>query len=331
MSDGDRYLIAAELVGKTMAAIGVENYCVVKTVKGSELEGMVFKHPIFDRDSVLVHANYVTLEDGTGVVHTAPGHGREDFETGQRYGLKSLNPVDGKGCFTKDAGQFEGLHITKQGNQAVLEALQEAGSLLAESEIAHSYPHCWRCHKPVVFRTTVQWFMARSQRPAPAGCSTRSTRSSCYPAEAQQPASGDDRELAGLVPFAAEVVGRRHPGLLLRGLRRADDDARSRSTRSTRTRSRTARTRGSRRTPSEFLPAGFKCPKCGGDEFTKEDGRPGRVVRLGFELPGGDREALRHVPCRRVSRRLRPAPGMVQQVAWSSARRPRASRRSRSS
>lgn len=158
--DNDRYLVAAELVGKMMQAIGKENYCVEKTVKGSELEGMVFKHPLFDRDSVLVHANYVTLEEGTGVVHTAPGHGREDFETGMRYGLEILNPVDEKGRFTKQAHQFEGLHILKQGNQAVVEALQESGNLLAHSSISHSYPHCWRCHNPVVFRTTVQWFMS---------------------------------------------------------------------------------------------------------------------------------------------------------------------------
>lgn len=156
----DRYLIAAELVGKTMAAIGVEHYCVVKTVKGSELEGMIFNHPIYNRKSLLVFADYVTLEEGTGVVHTAPGHGREDFETGQRYGIEPLNPVNDRGVFTKEAGQFEGLHIMKQGNRAVIDALKEADALLAESEIEHSYPHCWRCHNPVVFRTTVQWFMS---------------------------------------------------------------------------------------------------------------------------------------------------------------------------
>ena len=99
-----------------MTAMGMDEYCVVKTGQGRRsMEGMVFKHPIYDRDSVLVHANYVTLEDGTGVVHTAPGHGREDFETGQRYGLTTLNPVDDRGYFTKEAGQFEGLHILEAG------------------------------------------------------------------------------------------------------------------------------------------------------------------------------------------------------------------------
>ncbi|MDH7600978.1 MAG: isoleucine--tRNA ligase [Armatimonadota bacterium] len=156
----NRYLIAAELVVKTMAAAKVESFSTVKIVKGSELAGMVFKHPIYDRDSVLVHASYVTLDEGTGVVHTAPGHGREDFETGRQYGLDVLCPVDEKGYFTKEAGQFAGLHITKQGNDAVIKALREAGHLLAEDKVVHSYPHCWRCHNPVIFRTTVQWFLA---------------------------------------------------------------------------------------------------------------------------------------------------------------------------
>ncbi len=159
-SGDNRYLIAAELAAKTMAAAKAESFSVAKTVRGSELAGMVFKHPIFERDSVLVHANYVTLDEGTGVVHIAPGHGREDFETGRQYGLDVLCPVDEKGYFTEEAGQLAGLHITKQGNSAVLKALREVGHLLAEDEVVHSYPHCWRCHNPVIFRTTVQWFLA---------------------------------------------------------------------------------------------------------------------------------------------------------------------------
>lgn len=156
----ERYLLAAELVSKTIAQIGKEPASTVRTIKGSELEGLIFKHPIFDRDSVLVRADYVTLDEGTGVVHTAPGHGREDFETGQQYGLDILCPVDEKGYFTHEAGQFAGLHITKQGNDAVVKALAEAGHLLSEDKVVHSYPHCWRCHNPVVFRTTVQWFLS---------------------------------------------------------------------------------------------------------------------------------------------------------------------------
>ncbi len=153
------YVIAKELTPKVMSKIGVENYDIIKTVPGKELEGTEFKHPLMDRLSVCVCADYVTLEDGTGVVHTAPGHGREDFETGVRYNLPIINPVNAAGRFTKEAGEFEGLHVFKQGNAAVMEALTKVGALLQTEQITHSYPHCWRCHKPVIFRTTVQWFM----------------------------------------------------------------------------------------------------------------------------------------------------------------------------
>ncbi|MGB9589178.1 MAG: class I tRNA ligase family protein, partial [Armatimonadota bacterium] len=114
--------------------------------------------PIYGRDSVVVLADYVTLSEGTGVVHTAPGHGREDFQTGQQYSLPTLNPVDASGHFTQDAGQFAGLTI-EEGNKAIVEALRENGNLLSYAEIEHSYPHCWRCGGPVIFRATVQWFL----------------------------------------------------------------------------------------------------------------------------------------------------------------------------
>lgn len=152
------YLVAEALLESTMKAAGISDYKVLAKHAGNELEGLVFKHPIFDRDSVLTQANYVSSEDGTGVVHTAPGHGPEDFETGVRYGLDILCPVDPSGHYTKEAGQFEGLSL-EEGDAAVLKAMEENGSLLYHGTIDHSYPHCWRCHKPVIFRTTIQWFM----------------------------------------------------------------------------------------------------------------------------------------------------------------------------
>jgi isoleucyl-tRNA synthetase len=118
----------------------------------------VFKHPLFDRDSLLVHAPYVTLDAGTGVVHTAPGHGKEDFQTGQAYGLPILQPVLSNGVFDETAGEFAGLKLA-EGGERVIERLNEVGALLARDEIVHSYPHCWRCHNPVIFRATEQWFM----------------------------------------------------------------------------------------------------------------------------------------------------------------------------
>jgi isoleucyl-tRNA synthetase len=154
----DRYLLAEALVKPTMEAIGVADYRVLATRPGRELMGLKFRHPLFDRPSPVVLARYVTLESGTGVVHTAPGHGREDFMTGQEYGLGILSPVDASGHFTEEAGPFAGLDL-KNGDRAVIDALRDAGVLLAEGTLTHSYPHCWRCHGALIFRATDQWFM----------------------------------------------------------------------------------------------------------------------------------------------------------------------------
>lgn len=155
---GDSYLVAEALLKSTLEAAGVSEYEIIRRLPGRDLSGLVFRHPLFDRDSVLVHADYVTMEDGTGVVHTAPGHGKEDFATGEAYGLPVLQPVLPDGRFDESAGEFAGLKLDA-GGRRVIERLEEEGALLAQSEIVHSYPHCWRCHNPVIFRATVQWFM----------------------------------------------------------------------------------------------------------------------------------------------------------------------------
>ncbi len=155
------YLVAAPLVERTMKAIGAEQYKVYRKLQGRELEGQVFRHPLFERNSPVVLAVYVTMEDGTGIVHTAPGHGKEDFETGQQNGLEILCPVDASGTFTVQAGErFAGARILGGGaDERVIEALKESGNLMGLGKIDHSYPHCWRCHNPLLFRATVQWFM----------------------------------------------------------------------------------------------------------------------------------------------------------------------------
>lgn len=267
--NGDRYVIAAELVGKAMNAMGVEDYCVHKTVKGSELEGLVFKHPLFDRNSPLVFADYVTLEDGTGVVHTAPGHGREDFETGQRYGIEPLNPVNGRGVFTKDAHQFEGLHIMKQGNQAVIDALREAGALLADSEITHSYPHCWRCHKPVVFRTTVQWFMSIDHEELRQRMLEELNSVGFYPAEAEN-------RLRAMIENSPDwcLSRQRSWGVGIPAFYCRECDEPIMTEDSINAVYQDVLANGSdswyEKDPKELLGADFKCPKCGASEFTKE-------------------------------------------------------------
>ncbi len=159
-ADGTRYLLVDTLVPAVMETLGIRNYAVERTVKGRELVGTVARHPIFERESPVVLADYVLAEEGTGVVHTAPGHGAEDFYTGRQYGLPILCPVDERGVFTEEAGEFAGLPIAPEGNQAVIRRLQANGHLLHHSLYEHNYPHCWRCDSPLLFRATVQWFMS---------------------------------------------------------------------------------------------------------------------------------------------------------------------------
>ncbi|MEO7720168.1 MAG: isoleucine--tRNA ligase [Capsulimonas sp.] len=154
-----RYLVAADRLGVVMAAANFTGWKVLSTHKGADLKNLIFEHPLFNRVAPLVLADYVTTGDGTGVVHTAPGHGKDDFLTGQKYNLPVLQILTGDGYFNEDAGApFTGLR-KKEGAQLVLDNLAEAGALLALEEILHSYPHGWRSKDPLVFRATVQWFV----------------------------------------------------------------------------------------------------------------------------------------------------------------------------
>jgi isoleucyl-tRNA synthetase len=133
--------------------------------EGRELEGLKYRHPFIDRICPVILGEHVTLEAGTGLVHTAPGHGQEDYEVGLRYGLEILNPVDGAGVFTAEAGKYAGRKIF-EANQAIVDDLHASGHLLSDpkAQLRHSYPHCWRCHQPVVFRATDQWFLSLGHR-----------------------------------------------------------------------------------------------------------------------------------------------------------------------
>lgn len=156
-TSGKKYLIAQELLETVSKELGWENPSVVKTVKGSELEYIIAKHPLYERDSLVMLGEHVTTDAGTGCVHTAPGHGEDDFLVGKNYGLDVLSPVDDKGVFTKEAEGFEGMFYDTA-NKPITEKLQEAGALLKLDFITHSYPHDWRTKKPVIFRATAQWF-----------------------------------------------------------------------------------------------------------------------------------------------------------------------------
>lgn len=155
--DGEYYLLARDLVDQVFNALGIEYNNISLEIDGSRLEGIAARHPLYERNSGVVLADYVTLEQGTGCVHTAPGHGLEDYETGIKYGLEIYSPLDHRGVFTADSGEFAGLYYV-DGNEAVLEALKREKVLLTHSVITHQYPHCWRCKEEVIFRATEQWF-----------------------------------------------------------------------------------------------------------------------------------------------------------------------------
>ncbi len=155
----DHYVVLAALLERTASKCGWIEYEVMEAFDGITLADAAFKHPIFERDSVVVMADYVTTEDGTGVVHTAPGHGRDDFYTGMKYGLPILCPVDERGVLTDEAGEFSGVKY-KDCDVVVVDRLREVGALLSVEDYTHSYPHAERDGQPVIFRATEQWFVA---------------------------------------------------------------------------------------------------------------------------------------------------------------------------
>jgi isoleucyl-tRNA synthetase len=153
----DKYVIAQGLLETVAEELGWNDYKVLKEFKGKELERAVCHHPFFDRDSIIVLGTHVTLDAGTGCVHTAPGHGEDDFYVGKEYGLEVISPVDNSGRFTEEAGQFKGLFV-HDANKDVIEELKKRGLLLKAAKIEHQYPHCWRCKHPIIYRATEQWF-----------------------------------------------------------------------------------------------------------------------------------------------------------------------------
>ena len=154
---GEIYVLAKELTESVMKAANIDSWEVLGTLYGSDLELMRTKHPIMDRDSVVICGDHVTLDAGTGCVHTAPGFGADDFIVCQKYDIPIIVPVDGKGMTTEDAGKYANMYYEKT-TPIILDDLKACGALLAIEEIVHSYPHCWRCKNPIIFRTTEQWF-----------------------------------------------------------------------------------------------------------------------------------------------------------------------------
>ncbi|MCJ7772825.1 MAG: isoleucine--tRNA ligase [Desulfobacterales bacterium] len=153
------FIIAKDLVRKCMKTFGISDYTILSEFQADVLEKKQCRHPFYDRKSLLILGRHVTLETGTGCVHTAPGHGREDYESALEYKLDVYSPVNDAGCFTDDVDLFKGQFVFKA-NKEINAILDKNGALIAEGTINHSYPHCWRCKKPVIFRATPQWFIS---------------------------------------------------------------------------------------------------------------------------------------------------------------------------
>ncbi len=156
---GEVLVMAEGLYESVMKTLGIEDYQLLASFPALPFENRTCRHPFYDRDSLIILGDHVTLEAGTGCVHTAPGHGQEDYVVGLKYGLDIYNPVDDYGKYREDVEFFGGMKIT-DANDAVCAKMTEVGALLSESKVSHSYPHCWRCKKPVIFRATEQWFIS---------------------------------------------------------------------------------------------------------------------------------------------------------------------------
>ena len=161
--DGQNYIVASDLLPAVAEKFGWRDYRVTKVFKGSAFEYLKYRHAFLEREGIFVLGDYVTLDAGTGLVHTSPGHGADDFNTGRRYGLDIYTPVNHRGEFTDDVPLWAGMQVFKA-NPLIIDLLRERGALLFSESITHSYPHCWRCKNPVIFRATEQWFISMDEK-----------------------------------------------------------------------------------------------------------------------------------------------------------------------
>lgn len=155
---GEYYVVADKLAEEFLKNTGLQAK-KVHAVRGENLVGQHYYHPLTQKENPVIWTDFVTMDAGVGIVHIAPGHGEDDFRAGKQWGLETFCPVNEKGCYTKEAGIFEGMHVF-EANPLMVKKLDELGALIKEQEITHSYPHCWRCHNPIIFRATEQWFMS---------------------------------------------------------------------------------------------------------------------------------------------------------------------------
>ncbi len=274
---GDEAVIVADALAEKALGDRFASARRIGGAKGSALEGLAVRHPFMDRDAPIVLADYVEMETGTGAVHTAPGHGADDFETGVKYNLPIVNPVDSRGVFTSEAGPYAGMHIWKA-NPKIVEDLRASGALWDSADYEHSYPHCWRCHNPVIFRATAQWFIAMDQNRLRAR-TIENIRSVEW-----TPAWGQERIAQMLEMHPEWCISRQRtwgtpiPAVVCKACGGSILDPEVARITGGVFRERGANTWWS--DPVEtFLPPDFACPKCRGTSFDKEK----NIVDIWFE------------------------------------------------
>ena len=264
--NGEYYVVAEALCEKTMKEGGIASYEIVKTMPGRDFEFMKAYHPFLDRESVVVNADYVTMDSGTGCVHTAPGFGADDYQTCRKYKIDIIVPVDDRGYQTEEAGKYAGMYYAES-NEAILADMKESGALFASEEVVHSYPHCWRCKQPIIFRATPQWF-----------CSVEAFKDAAVAASADVewiPAWGGERMIQMIRERADWCISRqRHWGLPIPVFYCEECHKPVCTDETINAVSAIFGEKGSNAwfecEADQLLPDGYVCPHCGGKHFYKE-------------------------------------------------------------